>query len=116
MNAVFEKKINDFKNRLLKKKYEYRQFDNAAGIWLKLKIEISAASQIIGFKKSDIAKFDKIINLKRIGVLSSLKNEMIFYSTKENIDLAKYNISYSILESDLQSIINSGYEVIIFLE
>lgn len=119
MNAVFERKIADFKKRLLKKKYEYRQFNTANGIWLKLKIAAAAADKIIGFNFEDNGDLENIcekFQLKKIGNLSSLNREIYFYYLIGNLNFLKRYQDFNELTNDIPMLLSSDYNSIIFCE
>ena len=115
MNSTFEKKIRDFKNRLLKKKYEYRQFNTANGIWLKLKIEIAIADKIIGIKTTG----NNVVldNFTYIGVLSSIAAEIKFYRAKPNFgDLTLLCGAIQLpADADIQDLLKTDFDVVIFI-
>ncbi|HPG30594.1 MAG TPA: hypothetical protein PKY81_14510 [bacterium] len=113
MNLVFEKKIREFKHRLLKKKYEYRQFNNANGIWLKLKIEIAISDKIFGINSDGN---NEVLNkLTFIGVLSSLSKEIKFYRAKPNFYDLKILSGLNQLPADIQKILKADFDVVIFI-
>lgn len=113
MNLIFEKKIKSFKSRLLKKKYQYRQFNTSNGIWLKLKIYIVLADRILGVKYHNFEVIKNSFSNNIIGNLSSLNNDKLFLNY--NNDMDNIFINYNELDFDLHKILKSDYNIIIFI-
>lgn len=114
MNSIFEKRIKDFKSRLLKRKYAYFQFDTANGIWLKLKVLTLISNKISGIENGDIETFKLNFPNEIVGSLYSLKKSKLFLSIRGLAEPEHIDYAQNIVSRNISEIINSDYNIIIF--